>query len=340
MDTSRKRLSQLAQLCGMAPSTVSKALNDYPDVSEKTRRRVKQIAKEIGYVPNAIARTLRTKQSSNIAVLMGDDTSNELSNVINADILEKFRHAVEHHGYDVTYLNHRHRDAMSYVERCLYRSFDGVLLFYWDYTEPDVRALIDSSIPTIMIDHFEEGQCCVMSDNRGDTRRLTEHAISKGHRRIGFVHGHDCEVTNLRIQGYRDALTAHGIPYDETLLRAAYYQNDELCMDMTRELLSQGDLPTCILMPDDYAALGGMDAILEKGLRIPEDISVIGYDGMLTMQRIKPRITTLRQDTKRLGEEAARIMLEMIRAGGDMEPCQIYVKGELLEGDTLCNIGD
>lgn len=337
-DTSRKRLSQLAQLCGMAPSTVSKALNDYPDVSEQTRTRVKRIAKEIGYVPNAIARTLRTKHSANIAVLIGDEGHTELGDMVNTDILDKFRHAVEQHGYDVTYLNHRHRATMNYVERCHYRNFDGVLLFYWDYTEQDVRDLLNSDIPTVMIDHYENDRNCVLSDNQGDSYRLTEYAISHGHTRIGFIHGHDCEVTRLRLIGYQDALKAHGIPYDETLLRTGYYQDDQMCYQLTNELLALRQRPTCILMPDDYAALGGIDAICEKKLNIPKDVSVIGYDGLTALQRLRPHLTTLRQDTKRLGEEAAWMMLDRIISPDTAKPQRVVVSGELLHGETLAMI--
>lgn len=164
---------------------------------------------------------------------------------------------------------------------------------------------------------------------------LTRHILSKGHTRIAYIYGDDTSVTNVRLTSFIRTMHEAGLEVDESQMIRGLYHNPASAREAVRQLLAAPHRPTCIIMPDDYAALGGMDAIREAGLRIPQDISIAGYDGVELLQMCSPRLTTVSQDTTRIGQEAARKLVHLIEQPRTTFQEIISVPCRLISGETV-----
>ncbi len=332
-------IKEVSQRCGLSISTVSKALNNYSDVSEATRELVMRTAKEVGYHPNSLARALKTNRTYNLGVLFVDDNSSGLTHHYFAAVLDSFKSEAELRGYDITFINHNiGHTSMTYLEHCRYRNVDGVCLACVDFFAPEVIDLIASDLPIVTIDHVFNNRTCILSDNLTGMRDLIRYVYSQGHRRIAFVHGMRSAVTESRITGFYRTMRELNLPIPPEYIVECAYHNPPSAKAAVNRVLALPVWPTCILLSDDYAALGGIEAIHAAGLTIPEDISIAGYDGIELMQLLKPKLTTIRQDTRRIGTEAAASLIERIEnphtAGSDI----VVVEGKLLPGETVRTI--
>ena len=322
-------IRDLSAACGLSVSTVSKAINGYSDISEETRQLVLKRAADIGYFPNATARALKTSRSNNLGVLFEVDNVFGLTHPFFASILNAFKAEAEARGYDITFISNCLGDgAMNYLSHCRYRNVDGVCLTCADFQSPDVRELAESTIPCVTIDHMFNRWPSVLSDNVGGMRLLTEYVISRGHRRIAYLHGKSgTTVTEKSVTGFYRALEAAGIPTSFATLMEGVYMDPGDTRVKTGQLLDMPNSPTCILLPDDHTYLGAMEAAMERGLRIGKDISFAGYDGIPYNQMTSSVLTTVRQDTDVIGREAARRLIECVEkpntAGSEPEtiPC-------------------
>lgn len=329
-------IKDVAARCGLSVSTVSKAFNHYCDISEQTREMVQRTAREMGYYPNAIARTLKTNRSFNLGILLVDEGKGGLTHEFFAMILEGFKSEAERRGYDVTFINHNiGRTAMSYLEHCRYRNVDGVCLACADFTTPQVSELAMAALPCITIDHVYPGRACVFSENQQGMDALVRHAFALGHRRIAYAHGQPSVVTEHRISGYRQAMAACGIAICPEWLQPCAYSRPDQGREAALKLLRLPDPPTCLLMPDDYACLGALEAATELGLRVPEDLSVGGYDGVRLAQLLRPRLTTIYQDACHMGILAAQRLVDEIEGSPAAAQKLIAVTGKLLVGESI-----
>lgn len=327
-------IKDVAAKCGLSISTVSKAFNNYADISAETRETVQRAAREIGYYPNAIARTLKTNRSHNLGVLFQEERGTGLTHPFFASVLEGFKSEAEKHGYDITFINHNIGwNGMTYLEHCRYRNVDGVCVVCANFYAPEVVELVSGDIPAVTIDHAFSNRSCVLSENAEGMKALVEYAASLGHRRIAYVHGERAAVTESRITGYYRGLEASGIEADSAYLLESVYDSPEAGKAAVYTLMRLSEPPTCILMPDDQAALGALDAAAELGLRVPEDLSIGGYDESRIAGMTRPRLTTVAQDGWRMGTKAALYLIERIehpRTAGSktgMIPTRL-VKGE------------
>ena len=306
-------IKDVAAKCGLSISTVSKAFNNYADISAETRELVQRAAKEIGYYPNAIARTLKTNRSFNLGVLFQEERGTGLTHPFFASVLQAFKAECEKHGYDITFINHNIGwNGMTYLEHCRYRNVDGICLVCADFYSPEVVALVASELPMVSIDHSFANRSCVLSENREGLQSLVEYAVSLGHRRIAYVHGQKASVTENRVTGYFRGLEACGIECRSDYLYSSVYDSPEAGAAALRDLMALPEPPTCILMPDDHTALGALDAAQKMGLRVPEDISIGGYDESRIAQLTRPRLTTVSQDAVKMGTQAALYLIDRI----------------------------
>ena len=270
-------LKDIARELGVSTATVSKALNDLPDISEETKQLVKEKAKEMGYFPNLAARALKTHRSYNIGVLCVDDKNSALTHPFFSRVLESLKSEAEALGYDITFIGQRlGKENMSYVEHCRYRGVDGVVVACVDFSKPEVIELISSGLPVVTIDHIFSNAASVVSDNAEGITELMEYIISMGHRKIAYIHGRDSAVTKERMVNFYRSMERHGIPVEEDCVVQGEYTDPVAAAKATKKLLRLKNPPTCIIYTDDYACIGGMGAIEEAGLSIPDDISVAG----------------------------------------------------------------
>lgn len=332
-------MKEIAQICGVSIATVSKALNGQNDVGEETRERICSVAKEIGYFPNSSARALKTKRTYNLGVLFVDEAQSGLTHDYFSFVLNGFKKSVEERGYDITFINAgKTRERMTYLEHCRYRGFDGVVIACVDFENPEVEELIKSDIPLVTIDYSFYGRASVVSDNVSGMRELLRFVVNRGHRKVAYIHGTDSAVTRNRLSSFYKTAEELGIEVPDEYIREAAYRDTFGAGLATEELLDLKFPPTCILYPDDFSCFGGINKIKDRGLRIPEDISVAGYDGIRIGRHIEPQLTTYRQNTEAIGEQAAEKLIDLIERPKTTIVEQITIGGEVYEGKTVKNM--
>lgn len=330
-------LKDIAKECGVSIATVSKALNDQSDIGQETAARIKEIALEMGYKPNGVAKALRTSKTKSLGVLFADEAHSGLKHDFFAAVLDSFKNAAEEQGYDITFVNscHDYKNRLTYTEHCRYRSFDGVALACVDFTDPEVIELARSEIPTITIDYIFDNCTAIVSDNVQGMSELFDFIYERGHRKIAYIHGLSSSVTTNRLSSfYREAAEKNVTIPDKYVLEAPYRDTKE-AYRITKNFLKMQDPPTCIIYQDDYAAIGGMNAIREAGLRVGEDIGVAGYDGIASLKPFEPRLATVEQDTERIGRTAAEELIKQIEKPKTTFVRQIKIPGRLERGGSV-----
>lgn len=333
-------MKDISVVCGVSVATVSKALNDHRDISAKTKELVRQTAKDMGYFPNSAAQALKTNRTNNLGVLFVDGAMSGLTHDYFSFVLDSFKRTAEKHGYDITFINcsKKGKNRMSYLEHAKHRGFDGVVIACIDFNDPEVVELIRSDVPVVTIDHLFNNRIAIVSDNVNGMKQLVTYIYQKGHRKIAYIHGADSSVTQNRLSSFYRTTKELGIEVPDEYVKEAEYRDTRQAYKKTEELLDLPDPPTCILYPDDFASFGGINAIKARGLRIPEDISVAGYDGIRIARHIEPKLTTLKQDTEKIGREAAENLISLIEEPKSTLIQPISVGGEVYEGHSVADI--
>ena len=335
-------LKDISAACGVSVATVSKALNDHKDVGEETKLHIKETAKKMGYFPNASARALRTNRSNSIGVLFVDEIPQSgLTHDYFSHILDSFKITVEAQGYDVTFINcnKSRKNTMSYLEHCKYRNVDGVLIACVDFSDKEIHELVKSDIPIVTIDYIFNNKLSVTSDNVKGVRDLLTYIYEQGHRKIAYIHGQrTSEVTDSRIKSFYKTANEIGLELDEDYIIEGMYRDTQNAEKLTAKLLDMKERPTCIIYPDDLCAMGGRNVIRARGLRIPQDISIAGYDGINITQQIEPQLTTIYQDTRMIGRVAAENLINQIEKPKSSLIEHVIVEGNLIRGRSVGKI--
>ncbi len=335
-------MKDISAACGVSVATVSKALNDHNDVGEETKERIRKCAKELGYFPNSSARTLKTNRSYNIGVLFVDEAPQSgLTHDYFASILDSFKVVVEAKGYDITFINcnNQRKGRLSYLEHSRFRGVDGVLIACVNFKDREIEDLVKSDIPLVTIDYRFPDRLSVESDNYKGVADLVKYVYSQGHRKIAYIYGvAHSDVTDSRLESFRKTTEELGLDIPEEYIVGGKYRDISNAAKLTAKLLSLKDRPTCIMYPDDFAAVGGINEIKARGLVVPEDISITGYDGINIAAQIEPRLTTICQDTRMIGRVAGENLIELIEKPKSTATEHIVVEGVLSEGRSVRKI--
>ncbi|WP_058485562.1 LacI family DNA-binding transcriptional regulator [Defluviitalea phaphyphila] len=329
----------IAKKVGCSSATVSKALNNYPDVNPKTKEKIIKTAKEMGYIPNSQAQFLTKKKTWNIGVLFEVETDKGITHYFFAEILQSFKEYAEAAGYDLTFVSRKiGKDKLSFLEYVRRRRCDGVIITSFDYKNKQILELINSSIPVVVIDYNYSNVSGVFSKNYRGMELLTQYLIDLGHREIVYIHGTINDyVTGARVKGFKDTLRKNNIILNNNNLVEGMYYDRKTTQDKVFEILKRDHIPTAIIFSDDYAAVGGIKVIKELGYKIPKDISVAGFDGIELGEMVYPRLTTIKQNTKLIGKSAAKRLIEIIETK-DFTKKDIYVDVELIKGKSCAKI--
>ncbi len=332
-------IKDVSKMCGVSVATVSKALNDHSDIAESTKANIRKVAKELGYFPNSSARALKTNRTFNIGVLFVDEAQSGLTHEYFANVLDSFKVEAEAYGYDITFISkHTGHKNMSYYEHSKYRGVDGVVIACIDFSDPGVLELINGELPVVTIDHVFDNRTAILSDNANGMKSLITYLYEMGHRKIAYIHGADSSVTRNRVGSFYKTLGELGIEVPDEYVKEGIYHDPDTTAKLTRELLQMEERPTCIIVPDDFSSIGGMNEINEQGLRIPEDISIAGYDGILLSQVLSPKLTTLQQDTKALGRIAAEKLIALIENPKASIIERVVIQGKVLQGKSVSRL--
>lgn len=334
------KLKDIAEAMNVSVGTVSKALRHSHEISDEMTERIIKMANELGYITNSSARSLKTNKTYNIGVVFVDKSRAGLGHDYFSSMLNSIRDELGIHGYDFTFVsNVIGENRLSFVNHARYRRCDGVIIVTADFKDPEIVELVESEIPVVTIDHVFNNRTSILSDNQEGLRTIVQYAHQQGHRKIAFIHGEDTAVTEQRIASFYRACEELGIVVPSAYLKEALYHFPKQAGIATRALLALEDRPTCIIYPDDYAYMGGLTEIEKHGLKIPEDISVVGYDGIFLSRILRPMLTTYVQNSVEIGKQAVLKLLEQIEKPRSFMLKSVMIGGSLQTGETVKKIG-
>jgi LacI family transcriptional regulator len=309
----------VARAAGVSQSTVSRALRGDPRVREETRHRVDAAARRLGYVPNSLAAGLVSRSTRTVAVIVSD-----LANPFFPALLTPVYDELQLMGYRVVLFTERTDipTGQETLRRLLDRSIDGVLVTTATLDSRFAAELQQRGLPIVLLNRYIDGVDVdrVVSDNRGGAQAGGRHLIELGHRRIAVIRGPaNTSTSRDRLAGLEEALTAGGAPLDPELVREGSFSHQS-GYQHTRELLRLPDPPTAIVCGNDVVAFGALDAALAMGVRVPEEVSILGFDDIPMAAWEVFQLSTLRQPIGDMARAAARMLAERIESPVDIGP--------------------
>lgn len=303
-------VKDIAKLANVSQSTVSKALNDRPDVGLETKKNILKIAEDHNFIPNAFGKALKSKFTENIGVIFCRD-DNPLRNPFFSRILEGIEAEIALHHYNLVLHLMPESETPDLPKMVRERQVDGIILVGTRNHE-SVRNLQRIEMPTVLIDPRSAIPDCpqVLIDNENGAFLATQHLIENGHRRIGFISA-ELSIPSFmqRLNGYKKALKYYGLQVREELIKTGGF---EAGYDWTKSLLEAPERPTAIFSAYDINALHAYKAIHDSNLRIPDDISMVGFDDIDLAKMATPPLTTVRVYKEELGSVAVRNLRQMI----------------------------
>lgn len=304
----RVTISDVARTAGVSVATVSKVINGRYGVALATSARVQEVIDELGYESSLVARSLRSTRTNVIGILVAEFEP------FSTELLKGTSSAIADTGYELLAYSGggRHGGAVGWERRYLSR-LSGTLIDGAILVTPTV---VDAhpGIPVVAVDPHRgrTGLTTIDSDNMRGAITATEYLLSLGHRRIGFLGGRpDLESARLREEGYRAALKAAGVPVDPELIRVGGYRS-ETADQPAHELLTLPDRPTAIFAANDLSALRTIEVARNLGLRVPDDVSVVGFDNVPESAMSTPPLTTIAQNIRQMGSEAISQLIAMM----------------------------
>lgn len=304
-------LKMVAERAEVSVNTASRAINNKPDINDETKKRVLKVAQELGYVRNATAVALRTKKTRTLGVVIADNR-----NPFYAEVLNGIEEAAREKNYHIILANTQrdYQKEEEAINLLLAKRVDGLLITPVQDRNDDIKNLIEANIPFVIVGRdFKNIEVdAVYNDEVKGGFLATKYLIKKGHKRIALINGflHKSPARG-RLEGYKKALKEYGIPFDDSLVSVGDIDVKD-GYERTKQLLEKGLNFTAIFAYNDMMAFGAMRAIKEKGLRIPEDIGLVGYDDIPFSSLISPSLTTIRLKKQELGVESLKLLLSRI----------------------------
>lgn len=327
----------MAEQIGVSVATVSRVLNNYPDVSPKTRERVLAHIRELDWTPDRAARTMVTGKTNVIGVILDTGTGHpDFQHPFFQEVLAGLKHTLGNLGYDLLVFSTENPGnafarGETYSSRARHHRVDGVVLMGTDRHVSQVQELVRSGLPCMAVDLDLEGGRTgyVMSDNVGGAVLAVRHLHDLGHRRIAMIGGPtDTRPGVDRLLGYRRELNRLGIEY-----RAEYVREGDFYPETgyaeALALLELPERPSAIFAAADLMAAGALQAINEQGLAVPKDVAVVGFDDIQIAPLLQPALTTIRQDKQALGGAAGEALIRLI-TDPDLQPPVITIPVELV----------
>ncbi|MEJ6950127.1 LacI family DNA-binding transcriptional regulator [Natronospora cellulosivora (SeqCode)] len=305
-------INDIARIANVSKSTVSKVINDYSGVSDKTKNNILKIMKEENYWPNSVARSLSTNKSYTIGIFDPD----RLNNFFFREVFDGIERVLGQKGYDILYFTSKKWEEswvdFSFKDKCINRSVDGVLMMGFGHIEQNhFEDLINSNIPSVFIDLDIVGSCAsyVTSDNISGSKKAVKYLAKLGHEKIAMIKGPTgFKLANDRFFGFKSALDELGIKYNPNWLFSGEYAI-ETGYNAMLEIIKMSDKPSAIFAEDIFA-IGAIRAIKDNGMDVPDDYSIIGFDNIEL--GIHYELTTISQNQIGLGESAANLLLNII----------------------------
>ncbi|MCZ0704292.1 LacI family transcriptional regulator [Natronobacillus azotifigens] len=304
----------IAKKTGYSISTVSKVLNNYSDVGEKAKKIISEAVNELGYYPNSSARALSTKRSWTIGVVFVEDSGIGIEHPFFNAVIESFKKFAEKEGYDLLFAsNNIGNEPKTYVDHFLYRGVDGVVVVCSALNSPNLQKLIESDVPSVVIDMDMRGANVVYSDNVYGSELAVEYLLSLGHKKIAHLYGSETlYVGEQRLKGFYKAMKKNNLAIVPEYVVDGGIFTYEGGKEAMKQILNLEDPPTAIYAAGDLMAIGAIAAIQEAGLNVPNDFSIVGFDDIQISKYMTPGLTTIKQETSLIGKTAANLLIDQI----------------------------
>jgi LacI family transcriptional regulator len=324
------RIADVAALAGVSPATVSRVLNEAPSVGPMLRDRVHEAVASLRYRPDRIAQSLRRGGTTTLGLIISD-----VQNPFFTALVRGVESVAGSRDMLVMLCNADGDPTRErrYGDTLIAEKVAGVVIASADPNGGTVDALVDAGVPVVVVDR-QSGQApldTVFVDNRAGAQTAAEYLISLGHRHIGVINGPlEFSVARERLEGFDAGLRAAGVKLDPELVRAADFRQASGHAAMTALLHSAGDRLDAVFVAGDLMTLGAYAALNQAGLRIPDDVSVLGFDDMPWAAALNPPLTTIAQPVTLMGQTAASLLIERIQGNVEVEPRHILLEAELI----------
>lgn len=326
-------IKDIAKLAGVSHTTVSRALNDSPLINVKTKTKIKEIAKSLDYTPNFSAKSLVLDRSFNLGLFfstLNEGTSSGFmyNTIRGADEVIKEQYNLVVRGIDGL-------TGYGIVSK---KNYDGILVMSQsDKDDAFIRHVVGQDIPVVVLNRKVEGMdvANIVSDDRQGACRLVEHLIQSGHRKIAIIEGKaEFRSTSVRKLGYLDALGAYGIAENKAYQAQGNYSltSGYSCM---LQLLELEDAPTAVFCMNDDMAVGALRAVLEKGLQVPGDVSVVGFDDILFSGYLMPALTTVKRPIEQISRSGAELLLTILNKQVKKPQSTVYLPTEVIMRESI-----
>jgi LacI family transcriptional regulator len=313
-------IRDVAKLAGVSPITVSRVINNTSYVSQETRERVEAAIDELGYVPNMLGPSLRLKKTMTLAAVISD-----ITNPFWTDVTRGIEDIAQAHGYFVILCNTDESEDKQeqYLQMLLRRRIDGILLVPASSTPDSIRLIKKQNIPVVVLDRRvpDIDVDFVRADSETGAYELTKYLISLGHRQIAMLAGPQSVSTSIdRVNGFCRALNEIDLEMCDPMVFWGSFTK-EAGYEMAKKAIAATPPPTALFAANNFVAIGAIQALQEKNLRIPEDFSIVAFDDIPAAYSINPFLTAANQPSREMGKRATRLLLDRIN-GKDARPCQ------------------
>ena len=327
-------IKDIAKKAGVSPTTVSRVLNDKPDVSDETKQKIEEVIDELNYNPNGIARGLVLNKTHTLGLVIPD-----ISNPFFPEVAKGIEDKAKEAGYSVIFCNtdNHIQGEKEAIELMKSKQVDGMIvsLAINQENKQELAELAAENFPVVQIDRKipDAGFPAVVIDNQAAAYKATQHLIDLGHTKIAHISGNlEVKPAQDRLTGFKEALENVGLGSTAEWIREGDYSSESGYREM-KELLQLDERPTAVFIANDLMALGAYEAVFEAGLKIPEDISIVGYDDIEVASVIRPALTTISQPEYQLGVEAAELLIDSLE-GADKSQSDQVLAAELVERNS------
>lgn len=327
-------IKDISEKTGFSPATVSNALNHKRGVNKDTAAEILKTAKEMGYVMESGITKIKLVIYRDRGLIVGDTPFFSL-------VVDGFEKACREAGYEMVllYLDRRAEDYEKQVDNLLLDSSAAIVLYGSELSDEEAAVFRKVQTPFLMLDYWNHDMSFngVFINNADAARMAGEYLVKKGHTRIGYLKGkYRIKAFGSRAVGLQIALQKHGLELEEEYIVNLAVTMEEAYQDMLEYLKSGPKLPTAFFADNDNLALGAMQALKETGFRVPQDVSIIGFDDLPFCEIAVPRLTSLRVPKQEMGRLAVREIMEMIQGRTDTKT-KIQICTEFMERDSVCD---
>lgn len=339
-------IKDIAKMCGCGVSTVSRALNNHPDINEETRKKIMAVVKEYNFVPNNSARNLKITDSKTIAILIKG-----IANPFFMKMIKVMENEIRRQKYSliIQHVDHNQDEVDVAIELEKEKKLKGIIFLggYFNHTKEKLDAIsVPFVISTVnMTEQYSVNYSSIAVDDVKESYKIVDYLIKLGHKKILLISAdlEDESIGKLRKVGYEKALRDNGIDFDESLVIPMSDDSDAYSMkagfEAMEEALKRKLDFTAVFAVADAVAIGACRALADAGKKIPEDVSVVGFDGIDNAKYYSPRITTIRQPFEEMADETISLLFKYIDGTKSADEArQKLFEGELLIGESTAEL--